>query len=238
MKLPSFKELIVFENENYILITKPSFVASLNERDMSRSSVVDMARDYFAESQLCHRLDKETSGIMAIAKHQEAYRNMAIQFEKRQVQKIYHAVVDGVHHFNNTEVNHAIAVSGKGTVRIDALEGKPSRTVFNTLKVYRFHTLVECQPETGRMHQIRIHLATLKAPITADLVYGGKYPFLSELKRKFNLKKGTQEEALIKRVVLHAKSLRFTDLDGTVRTIETPYAKDIRAFLSQLDKSV
>jgi len=87
MKKYKLKDLIVFENDNYILINKPAQVASLHERIGIAVSVVQIAKEYDEEAQLCHRLDKETTGIMAIAKNPEAYRNLAIQFEKRKVKK-------------------------------------------------------------------------------------------------------------------------------------------------------
>lgn len=237
MKHQNFKDLILFENDNYILINKPPYVSSLDDRDRTRSSVLQMARDYWEDAQLCHRLDKETSGVIAIAKNPEAYRNLAMQFEHRDVDKVYHAIVGGIHRFEERVVEVPIAVSAKGEVRLDAVEGKPSLTVFNTLQVYKHHSLIECHPFTGRMHQIRIHLAYLKAPISADILYGGKFTYLSDLKRRFNLKKETEEEALMKRVALHARALHFTDIDGTPIQVEADYPKDFRAFLTQLEKN-
>lgn len=237
MKPIKFEDLIVFENEHYIVVNKPAGIASLDERDTTRTHLLAMAKSYHPDNQLCHRLDKETSGVLAIAKHAAAYRHLSIQFEKREVTKIYHAIVNGVHHFQEEMVDLPIATSSKGNARIDMAEGKPSLTVFNTIKVFGTHTLVACFPLTGRMHQIRLHLAALKAPITADLLYGGKYTYLSDLKNKFKLKKDTEEEPLIKRVALHAYSLKFQDVTGEEIQVQAPYPKDIRAFLTQLEKN-
>jgi len=87
------------------------------------------------------------------------------------------------------------------------------------------------------MHQIRIHLAALNAPICADIMYGGVFTYLSEIKRKFKLKQGTEELPLISRVALHAYSLTFTDMDGKEQKVKAPYPKDIRAFLRQLENN-
>lgn len=237
MKVPKFKQLIVFENDNYIVINKPPYVSTLEDRDKTQTSIYEMARSYWDDAQLCHRLDKETSGILAIAKNAEAYRNLSMQFENRLVDKVYHAVVDGRHDFEGVLVDRNIAVSGRGNVRID-VEGKPAQTKFKTLGIYGRHTLVACKPITGRMHQIRIHLAYLGAPIAADEMYGGEMPYLSQIKRKFNLKKGTLEEPLMKRVALHARELHFKDVDGTPVDVEAEYPKDMRAFVNQLSRSV
>ncbi len=91
-------------------------------------------------------------------------------------------------------------------------------------------------PITGRMHQIRIHLSCLKAPIVNDPQYGGEPIYLSSIKRKFNLKEGTEEQALIQRVALHAHSLSFFLMDGEGIRVEAPYPKDMEVLVKQLDK--
>ncbi len=238
MKL-TFADLIVFENDDYILINKPPHVAALDERTPDRAgvSIVRMAKDYWPDAQLGHRLDKETSGIMAIAKNPEAYRHLAMQFEHREVIKRYHAVVNGIRNFEDISVFLPIAPLKDGTaVRIDREKGKAAETIFNTLRAYRFHTLVECMPVTGRMHQIRVHLQCLKAPIVNDPTYGGAKVYLSKLKKNYNLKQDTDELPLIQRVALHARSLTFTQLNGESLTFEAPYPKDFEVLVKQLDK--
>jgi len=234
----SFADLIVFENEDYILINKPPHLASLDERNADKPiSILRLARGYHADAQLCHRLDKETSGILAIAKHPEAYRHLAIQFEHREVTKRYHAVVNGIHDFEDISVYLPISPIKDGTaVKIDRLKGKIAETIFNPLKAYRDATLVECIPITGRMHQIRVHLMCLKSPIVNDPTYGGKPIFLSQLKRNFNLKKDTDEQPLIQRVALHARSLTFALLNGERTQFEAPYPKDFDVLVKQLEK--
>jgi 23S rRNA pseudouridine955/2504/2580 synthase len=238
MKL-NFEDLIVFENDDYILINKPANIASLDERNADKSqSILRLAKAYHPDAQLGHRLDKGTSGILAIAKNPAAYRHLAMQFEHREVTKRYHAVVDGIHDFEGISVYLPISPIKDGTaVKIDRQKGKEAETIFNTLKVYRMHTLMECLPITGRMHQIRVHLMCLKAPITNDPTYGGKPVFLSDLKRKFNLKKDTEEQSLIHRVALHARSLTFTLLDGERTIFEAPYPKDFEVLVKQLEKN-
>ncbi len=229
-------EHIIWENDNYLLINKPAGVASLNERDPTRQSIVEWAKSQNPEYRLAHRLDKETSGILCIAKSAEAYRHIALQFERRQVTKIYHAVCCGVHHFEDVLVSLPIAETSRGSVKIDRHEGKPAETLFKTQISFRRYTLVKCLPLTGRMHQIRIHLSCLKAPIVADELYGGAKVFLSELKQGFNLKKNTEEEPLIKRVALHAHTLVFKDLDGQNIEQSADYPKDMAALLRQLER--
>lgn len=234
----SFENLIIFENDDYILINKPPHISSLDERAGEANNILRMARLYHPDIQIAHRLDKETSGILALAKHPEAYRALAIQFEKRQVNKIYHAVVSGIHTFEEQRVFLPILPLTNGTVKIDRQKGKEAETYFTTLKLYQKHSLIECKPVTGRMHQIRIHLSTLKAPIVCDPQYGGEYIYLSSLKKKFNLKKDTEELPLIQRVALHARSLGFTLLNGEELTFEAPYPKDFDVLIKQLEKNL
>ncbi len=229
-----FEEIILFEDKDYVLVNKPPFLSTLEDRN-EKVNLLRLARMYTADAQVCHRLDKDTSGVLAIAKNPEAYRHLSIQFQKRQVVKLYHAVVDGVHQFRETLVDQPILKQVDGIAKISKREGKPAQTYFNSVKSYHHHTLVACKPVTGRMHQIRLHLSVLGAPITGDELYGGKPFFLSQVKRKFNLKKETEEQPLIKRMALHAFSLQFNDLEENARIIEAPYAKDIEVLIKQLE---
>jgi 23S rRNA pseudouridine955/2504/2580 synthase len=235
MKKVDFRKLIVYENEDYIFINKPSHISSLDDRN-DPVNINKLAKEYHADAHVAHRLDKETSGILAIAKNNDAYRNIAIQFEKRQVTKIYHAVADGVHDFDGINVYLPITALSNGTVKIDRQEGKEAETVFYTLKAYKKHTLIECYPLTGRMHQIRIHLSCLKAPIACDPKYGGKPIYLSELKKKYNLKHDEEESPIIQRVALHALSLKFKLINLEELTVEAPYPKDFGVLIKQLEK--
>lgn len=230
----TIQDLILYEDENYFLVNKPPFLSTLEDRH-EPYNLLKLAREFEPDAQVCHRLDKDTSGVLAIARNPEAYRHMSLQFEKRTVSKIYHAVVDGIHNFQDTLVDEPILKLDDGVVKISKRDGRSAQTYFSSIRTYRNHTLVECRPVTGRMHQIRIHLATLKAPITGDETYGGKLFYLSSVKRGFNLKKLTEEQPIMKRMALHARGLRFNDLNDVPRYVEAPYPKDIAALIKQLE---
>jgi 23S rRNA pseudouridine955/2504/2580 synthase len=236
MKPINFKDLMIFENDNYLIINKPPHISTLDDRtpDAKGLSIIRMAKKVYPDAQIAHRLDKETSGALAIAKNPEAYRNLAIQFEKRQVEKIYHAITTGIHDFEGVMVDLPIQPLPIGIVKIDRSNGKDATTIFTTKEVFKQNTLIECMPLTGRMHQIRIHLTCLNAPIVSDIQYGGKMLYLSEIKRGFNLKKHTEEQPLISRVALHAYTLAFKDLNEEVISATALYPKDINALLNQL----
>ena len=228
-----FEDLILFQNDNYIAVNKPPFLSTLEDRQ-DNVNLLGLARQYEEHAQVCHRLDKETSGVLVISRNPDAYRHLSIQFEKRQVVKIYHAVVDGIHSYKEHLIEAPILKQDDGVVKIDK-RGKPAQTYFTALTPYRLHTLMECRPVTGRMHQIRIHLALLGAPIIGDNIYGGKPFYLSQVKRGFNLKKDSMEEPFMKRMALHARSLEFDDFDGKKLKVEAPYQKDMNALMRQLE---
>jgi 23S rRNA pseudouridine955/2504/2580 synthase len=235
MKKIDFKALVLFENEDYLVINKPPYLSTLDDRHEAQN-ILDLAKAYSEDAQVCHRLDKETSGCLVIAKNPNAYRNIAIQFEDRKVDKVYHAVVEGIHDYQNVLVDRNLHANNKGVAKVTK-EGKPAQTYFNTIKTYFGHSLIGCQPVTGRLHQIRIHLAYLKSPICGDELYGGKPLYLSSLKRKFNLKKGTDELPIMQRVALHAYAIGFLGTQGETIQVTAPYPKDFDVLVRQLEKN-
>ena len=236
MKPIKFKDLILQEDQDYILINKPPFISTLEDRNDPQNILV-LAKEYAPDAQVCHRLDKDTSGVLAIARNPAAYRHLSMQFESRAVKKIYHAVVDGTHQFDNVLVDAPILKQNDGTVKISRL-GKEAQTYFTTLQLYKSQTLVECRPVTGRMHQIRIHLSRLNTSITGDETYGGKPFFLSSVKRGFKLEKLTEEQPLIKRMALHAFSVQFIDLQNREILAAAPYPRDFHVLLKQLTQNL
>lgn len=235
MKKIDLHKLILFENDDFLVANKPSGVATLEDR-ASNINMLEEVRKIHKEASACHRIDKETSGVLAFAKNPEAYRHLNLQFEHRHVVKVYHAMVDGVVEYDGEECQMPLKTSSSGYVKIDPMEGKEAYTIFNSLKLFKSHTLVECWPYTGRMHQIRVHLSYLGSPITADHTYGGKDFYLSSYKRNFNVKKWTEERPLISRLALHAHSLSFDLMNGEKVKVEAPYPKDLKVLLHQMEK--
>jgi 23S rRNA pseudouridine955/2504/2580 synthase len=230
----NFEKSILFQNDDYVLVNKPPFISTLEDRN-DPVNILQSVRNFIPDAQVCHRLDKDTSGVLAIARNPEAYRHLSIQLEDREVTKVYHAIVDGIHDFREVLIDAPILKQNDGTVKISRT-GKSAQTWFTTLKTLGRYTLVECRPVTGRMHQIRIHLAArLGASIAGDELYGGKPVFLSKIKRGYNLSKGAEEEPLIRRMALHAFSFEFLDLAGKKVKVEAPYPKDFRVLLKQLE---
>lgn len=229
-----FEDWIIHEDEQTLAISKPPGIASLDERNMEAPSIIRHAKHYNPDLQLCHRIDKETSGILLMAKNPEVYREIAMAFEDRQVEKVYHAVVDGAVNFQEHVVDLNILVGKGGRVKI-ARDGKEAVTLFQSLEIFEHFTLMECMPVTGRMHQIRIHLASQNSPITGDEMYGGKWPYLSHIKRKFTMGREKEETPMINRFALHAYSL-FLQTENIHLDLKAEYPKDFDVLLKLIRK--
>ncbi len=235
MKKIEFDKLIIKEDEDYVVINKPYGISTLEDR-ASNTNILKLAREYNPVLQVCHRLDKETSGILVLAKNEIAYKHLNKQFADRSVNKIYHAVVHGTNTLEYIMFSAPIKALNSGLVKIDTVSGKESHTVFNTLEVFKFHSLMECNPVTGRTHQIRVHLSAMERPIVGDVSYGGQPFFLSQYKPKYNIGKYEEERPLMDRVALHSYSIKFKNPDGDTLYIEAEYPKDIHAILRQMQK--
>ena len=236
MNRKRWESLLIQEDEDYIWLNKPSGISSLHERDLEEASMLSYIRSYMGDYQLCHRLDKETSGLLLVAKHPAAYRHASMAFEHRKLEKVYHAVVHGTHRFENKLIELPLVTTRNGRAQINSLKGKESSTLINSLELFKDFTLIEAKPTTGRLHQIRIHLSSQRAPIVGDPVYGGSYPFLSQMKSNYHSSKFKEEQAMIKRVALHALSLEFVDMAGKKRKVSADYPKDLEVFIKQIRK--
>lgn len=229
-----FEDLIIADHETYSIVNKPPFLSCLEDR-FDSVNLLSLAKSTNPEYQICHRIDKETSGIVVFAKTPEAYRNFAIQLEDREVKKIYHAIIDSIQKIEDFEANEPLFTTSNRS-RVDFKRGKPSLTLFQTLEIFKKHSLIKCFPVSGRMHQIRVHLTYHGWPISNDQIYGGSIPLLSSIKKKYHHKEEQEERAMISRVALHAYEIAFKNLNGEVINGIAPYPKDLQTFIDQLKK--
>ena len=209
-KFVPFKDLIIYEDEQIIVVNKPAGVASLDDREEVEQNLLAWGRNYFPDVQLCHRLDKNTTGAQVFAKNPEAYRDISMQFEHRQVAKHYVAVVNGVRRFEEFEVDEPIYQTGSGTNKVNHGRGKPATTIVNTVEDFRDHSVVDCFPLTGRTHQVRVHLSYIGCPIIGDGKYGGKDLMLSKIKKNYSVPRDREEAPVNKGFLLHARGLNLT----------------------------
>ena len=229
-----FSDLIIKDFDDFTIINKPPFVSSLEDRN-DPINILSLARSVDEDYQICHRIDKETSGIIVLAKNPEAYKHFSSQLESRQVKKVYHAVIQELHKCEEFEADEPLYTTTNRS-RVEFKLGKPSLTLITTMELFKKHSLIKCFPVTGRMHQIRAHLAHHGAPIVSDLNYGGKESFLSELKRNYNFDRSGHESPMINRVALHAQSIAFKNLNDDIVEVDAAYPKDFSVLLKQLRK--
>lgn len=184
-----------------------------------------------------HRLDFETSGVLLLVKDRTALTQLTRQFETGTPRKRYIALVQGQPPEPDFRVTARLAPdpSQPERMRVVRKRGKESVTEFRVLERFAGYTLLECLPQTGRTHQIRVHLAYRKLPVVGDKLYGGSELWLSRLKPDFKLRKGRTERPLLARVALHAESLEIVHpATGQPVQIRAPFPKDLQAALKQL----
>jgi 23S rRNA pseudouridine1911/1915/1917 synthase len=232
---------IIFQDEHIIVANKPPQLLSIPDRfDALKPSLSADLTVLFGKIFIVHRLDRETSGIIVFAKTEEAHRHLSIQFENHETQKVYLALVDGVMHQDEGEIDRPIAehptIPGKMMV---AKKGKESFTLYTVIERFKHFTLVEADIRTGRTHQIRVHFQSLGYPLAVDALYGRREAlFGRDIKNKFKVGKFTEEELpLMKRISLHSHRLTFKHpLSNEYMSFETELPKDFRATINQLRK--
>lgn len=235
----NLKDWIVFENEDLVALNKPSGILSIPDREGKEMSLKNLLQQKYGQIFTVHRLDKDTSGLIAFAKNEVTHRHLSLQFEERQTEKIYTGLVIGSPANKTGTINKPIAENTvtRGVMIIHQ-RGKESITDYNVLEDFGIYSYVQFRIHTGRTHQIRVHMKALGHPIVCDELYGdGKPVLLSAIKSKFKLSKKEEEERpILSRLALHALKLRFTAVDGNPVELEAPVQKDIKATLQQLAK--
>ena len=230
---------VLYEDEAVIAFDKPSGLLTAPDRwDKSLPCLMGLVRERLSqEFANAHRLDRDASGVVLCAKNAEALRALQEQFESRQVEKVYVALVCPGPRADRGEIDAPLAVDPKrpGRMRVSTV-GKESRTDYEVLE--RFSggwTLLRARPRTGRTHQIRVHLAHAASPIVGDKLYGGAAGLnLSELKRGY--KPGRDpERPLMGRLALHAMGLSFRHpVTGAALAVESPLPHDFEVSLKYL----
>ncbi len=232
---------VLHEDEAVIALNKPGGLPVIPERwhpdwPCLKSIAVEQLQ---ARVWVVHRLDAGTSGVVVLAKTAEAHRNLCEQFTKRRVEKVYLAIVSGNVEPEEQTIRLPLAPHPKKPgMTIVQNGGKPAITMLRVVERFRGFTLLEARPQTGRQHQIRVHLQAIGHPLLVDHLYAKTEAFfLSAIKANYRVKADEHEQPLIQRLTLHAATLSFTHpLRQELFTLHAPLPKDFNAVIKNLRK--
>lgn len=232
---------IIYEDNDVIVINKPSgLITHQKNLDDKQPSLVDwvihkypklknIGESFIASgvevprAGIVHRLDKETSGLIVIAKNQAAFDYMKKQFQEHTIHKHYYALVFGRPKESSGIINASLGRIGmKRTTQMTGkklIDGKESITGYKTMKSFERFTLLDVSPKTGRTHQIRVHLKSINCPVAGDTIY---------------MPKGWQQPGGLDRLFLHAYKLEFTTPGGKAMTLETDLPEDLQNVLNKI----
>lgn len=240
-----FKPLeVVHVDEELVVVDKPAGVLSAAGRG-GIPTAIELLRGMpeFADNEplrVVHRLDRWASGILVYARTLDAQRHLITQFMNRQVEKVYYALVSG-YVPGDGEIDLPLHFDRRNSRMVASpRRGKASLTRYAVVQRVVGNTWLECRPTTGRMHQIRAHLAAIGYPLSVDSLYGGAPTLLlSHYKPNYKINRRGHERPLVDRLTLHAARIAFEHPAGGQRVVyEAPLPKDLRATLSQLGRLV
>lgn len=175
---PALPLRVLFENDHLIAVDKPAGQAVIPGRNLGEDTppLVDyVSKKLKKKAWVVHRLDRETSGIVVFAKDAPTHRDLCLLWEKREVEKIYRALVEGSLPQAEGLIEFPLKPFGSGRMGFHP-QGKPSLTKYRVLQKLHRSTLVDIQPWTGRRHQIRVHFYHLGHPVMGDPLYGRERP--------------------------------------------------------------
>lgn len=233
---------IVYEDNDIIVINKPAgLITHQKNLGDKQPSIVDWVIGKYPELKevgepfiasgaevpragIVHRLDKDTSGLLLIAKNNEAFYFLKNQFQNHIIKKSYQALVYGRPKNSSGTIDSPLGRIGmKRTTQMTGkklIDGKESVTEYKTLKNYNKFTLLDVSPKTGRTHQIRVHLKSVNCPVAGDIVYTPK---------------GWQRPEGLERLFLHAYKLESITPSGKALTLETDLPEELQKVINMLE---
>ncbi|MBX3415084.1 MAG: RluA family pseudouridine synthase [Pirellulales bacterium] len=239
---------ILYEDEHLAAINKPpGMVVHPAKGHWSGTLTAALAYHFNSLSQvggatrpgIVHRLDRDTSGVILVAKNDPAHIHLARQFEDRTVEKEYAAIVAGVPDRDRDRIDAPIDVHPtqreKMAIRPTSGTARPAQSFYEVVERFRGFATVRVLPKTGRTHQIRVHLASIGCAVLCDKQYGGR----SRITRgEITGRAEEAETVVLERQALHARRIEFTHpILGTRMTVEAPLAPDLQQVIELLKQS-
>ena len=234
---------VIYEDDEVIVINKQADLIVHPARGNTHGTLVN-GLVYYANQLssvngefrpgIVHRLDKNTTGVMIIAKTDHAHWKLSRQFSERTTQKTYIGIVHGTPELTADKIDKPLGVHPmareKYAIRQD---GKESVTFYEVLEEFRGYSLVQLSPKTGRTHQLRVHMAYLKHSMVADDMYGGKVVYPWQIRDE----EAQVQDPLMGRVALHAWKLKIRHPESDeMMEFEAPLPEDMQIFLDALRK--
>ena len=240
---PKGELAVLHETEHLVVVDKPAGMHTVPDRSGKERGVHGLLSELRpgADLRIAHRLDRDTSGCLVLAKGLTAARHLDALFGSGGVQKEYLALVDGVVHQDEGTVELFLGPDTKrpGKVVASATQRRghrEARTDWKVEKRFATHTLLRVLPRTGRGHQIRVHLAAIGHPICSDADYGGAPLLLSSLKSGYKRRAGVVEAPLLRRMFLHAARIVLRDVDGALVDVSAPLPDDLASALDRIER--
>ena len=247
---------ILFEDETLAVVNKPPGMVVHPAKGHWSGTLASALVHHFSQLSLhggaarpgiVHRLDRDTSGVIVIAKTDEAHMNLAAQFQNRTVEKQYLAIVQGAPDRDRDIIDHPIAHHPSQREKMALLADHPTsreaQTFYEVAERYRGFALFKCFPKTGRTHQIRIHLTTIRCPVLCDKLYGSRSRLtLGELRsmtRSPDLEpQSPGETVILARQALHASRIKISHpLTGVPLEFTAELPEDLQRLLLLLQQS-
>ncbi len=235
---------IIWEDRDIIAINKQARIIVHPARGIGSGTLVN-GLVYYADSLsaggakfrpgIVHRLDKDTTGVMLVAKNDQAHWRLARQFELREVKKTYAAAVEGNLDLLADLIDQPIGMHPvfRDRSAVRRVSGQQAQTFYQVSESFKGYSLMTLKPRTGRTHQIRVHMAYLKHPIVADLVYGGHLASQADLASDTSL----PTVPIIERQALHAWKIEFKHpISGRQMALEAPWPEDFTRLVEALRK--
>lgn len=232
-ELPKLK--IINETKDYVVIDKPAGLIVHGGSGIMEPTLTDVLEQQYSDIKkvgddpmrpgIVHRLDKEASGVMVVAKNNQTFEYLKNQFQKRHIYKNYIALVYGAINKDHDEISFPISRSAKGykmAAHAANQDGRRALTEFQIKQAFINYTLLDVKIKTGRTHQIRVHLSAYGHPIVGDELYGTRKT--KEQNKKLDLQ----------RLFLHAWQLGFTDLQGEEQIFESELPDELQKFLQNI----